>query len=222
MRAASSAARSGESTSTTPPPLPRPPTWTCTLTTDRPPSSRVAAAASSPAWWRRSRAASRSRCARNSVLALVLVQIHAALSRSQFGAWRSRRSRSQPAMSPVLAPGVKIFSMPAASSFGMSSAGMMPPPKTRMSPAPRSRSCCHDLAGTASCARPNGRRARPRRRPPGSRSRRSARGSGAGRVDHLEPRVAQGARHHLGPAVVPVEARLRDDDAIRAGHARAV
>jgi class 3 adenylate cyclase len=38
------------------------------------------------------------------------------------------------------------------------------------------------------------------------------------RVDHLKPRVAQGASHHLGPAVVSVETRFRHDHAMLAGH----
>ena len=38
------------------------------------------------------------------------------------------------------------------------------------------------------------------------------------RVDHLEPGVAQGACHHFGPAVMSVEARLRHDHAVGAGH----
>jgi hypothetical protein len=32
-------------------------------------------------------------------------------------------------------------------------------------------------------------------------------------VDHLEPRVAEGARHDLRPSVMPIEARLGDEDA---------
>ncbi len=77
MRAASSAARSGESTSTTPPPLPRPPTCTCTLTTLLPAQRAVVASAGlAPASRPRCRVASAMPWARNSVLALVLVEVH--------------------------------------------------------------------------------------------------------------------------------------------------
>ena len=55
-------------------------------------------------------------------------------------------------MSTVEAPGVKIFSMPALSSFGMSSIGMIPPPNTRISPAPRSRSCSTTRGKSVMCA----------------------------------------------------------------------
>ena len=87
MRAASSAARSGESTSTTPPPLPRPPTCTCTFTTLVPPSSRVASAACSAV------AATmpvrrRDAVGAEQLLALMLVQIHGTPSVSSLG-WTS-------------------------------------------------------------------------------------------------------------------------------------
>ena len=59
-----------------------------------------------------------------------------------------------------------------------------------------------------------------RRRPPGSRSRRSARAFGAGRVDHLHAGVAQCPRDDLRPAVVTVEARLGDHDSDLPGHPR--
>ena len=125
---------------------------------------------------------------------------------------------SHAAMSPVVAPGVKTFSMPAASSAGMSSAGMIPPREDQ------------DVAGAALAQRRHDlgeqRHVRARvAREPDRVGVLLDRGLGdllgrlvQARVDHLEPGVAQGARDHLGPAVVPVEARLRHDDAVLPGH----
>jgi hypothetical protein len=49
-------------------------------------------------------------------------------------------SATHPAISWVDAPGLKIFATPSRASSGMSSSGMIPPPKTNTSPAPRAES----------------------------------------------------------------------------------
>ena len=103
----------------------------------------------------------------------------------------------------------------------MSSSGMIPPPNTRTSPGPALAQLLHD----------------PReQRHVGARWQRQPdrvgvlldRGLGdllgrlvQARVDDLEPGVAQRPGDHLGPAVVPVETGLRDDDPMFAGQLRA-
>ena len=96
----------------------------------------------------------------------------------------------------------------------MSSAGMMPPPNTTMSPAPRSLAT-PPRAGTASCARRSAARARPRRRPPGSRSRRSARAFGATRCrsPRTRRRAAPGRRSSRRGRGRPIRASRRSLDA---------
>ena len=113
---------------------------------------------------------------------------------------------------------MKIFSMPALSSFGMSSAGMMPPPNTRI------------VAGAALAELLDDpreqRHVRARvAREPDRVGVLLDRGLGdlLGRlmqpgVDDLEARVAERAGHHLRAAVVPVEPGLRDDHSVRLGH----
>ena len=64
----------------------------------------------------------------------------------------ARRPLSQPTISPVEAPGVKIFSIPASRSRGMSSLGMIPPPNTSTSPAPFSRSSVTTFGNSVMCA----------------------------------------------------------------------
>src|SRR6185369_17718853 len=49
-------------------------------------------------------------------------------------------SATQPLISPVVAPGVKTLATPSSSRTGMSSSGMIPPPKSTMSEASRSAS----------------------------------------------------------------------------------
>ena len=124
---------------------------------------------------------------------------------SQFGRPGSRR---QPLadVRRCSAPGVKFFSMPAASSLGMSSAGMMPPPKTSDVAGAHARVAADDLAGTASCARRSESSGRSRQRPRRPPSPRSARALVQAGVDHLHPRVAQRPRHDLRAPVVPVAA----------------
>ena len=46
--------------------------------------------------------------------------------------------RTQATIDMVVAPGVNTFATPSCSSWGMSSSGMIPPPKTTTSSAPRS------------------------------------------------------------------------------------
>ena len=52
----------------------------------------------------------------------------------------------------VAAPGVNTFATPSFSSSGMSSAGMMPPPNTTTSPAPRSRRSATTFGNSVMCA----------------------------------------------------------------------
>ena len=120
----------------------------------------------------------------------------------------------------LVAPGVKILATPSSSSSGMSPSGMIPPPKTTMSPASRS----------AQLLEHGG-----EERHVGAGEHRQADGVGvlldrglddllrrlvqAG-VDDLDAGVAQRARHDLGAAVVPVEAGLGHDHADRARRTR--
>ena len=68
-------------------------------------------------------------------------------STSTGGPHSEKCSATQPVISEVDAPGVNTLATPAASRTGMSSSGMIPPPKTTMSSA--SRSCS---APRAACA----------------------------------------------------------------------
>ena len=62
-------------------------------------------------------------------------------------------SDTQPVISVVVAPGVKIFATPSASSGAMSSSGTMPPPNTPMSEASRSASSSTSFLNRVMCAR---------------------------------------------------------------------
>src|SRR5207302_94772 len=85
------------------------------------------------------------------LLPLMLVEVHAYVP--AFAVLPSpRRSRSHATISVVGAPGVKIFSIPASASFGMSSFGMMPPPNTTTSPAPCWRRSSTTLGNSVMCA----------------------------------------------------------------------
>ena len=121
-------------------------------------------------------------------------------------------------MSPVFAPGVKTSSIPASFSFGMSSAGITPPADDDHVVGAARPELLHDLREQRHV------RARVAREPDGvgvllDRGLRDLLGRlEQARVDHLEAGVAQRPRHHLGAAVVPVEARLRDDHPQLLGH----
>ena len=112
-------------------------------------------------------------------------------------------------MSLVLAPGVKISLTPGLFSSAMSSSGTMPPPNTGMSPAPLLLQQLEHAREQLLCA--------PERIDSADRvhvllDRRRDDHLGSlvqARVDHLEARVAQGARDDLRAAVVPVEAEFR-------------
>ncbi len=98
----------------------------------------------------------------------------------------------------------------------MSSSGMMPPPKTAMSPPPACRCMRSRIAGKSVMCAPDRIES-----PIASTSSWMRRlGDHLGRlvqagVDHLEAGVAQRARDDLGAAVVPVEPGLGDEDAER-------
>ena len=111
---------------------------------------------------------------------------------------------------------MNTLATPISSSTGMSSSGMMPPPKTTMSEASRSREQLDQ-------------RAEQRHVRPGEDGQADQVGVLLDRglhdllgrlvqpgVDDLVTGVAQRAGHDLGAAVVPVEAGLADDDADRA------
>ena len=70
------------------------------------------------------------------LLALVFEEVQRSPPGSYCGDGRSSVRCSHPMISVVFVPGVKISAMPAAFRGATSSAGMMPPPKTGMSPAP--------------------------------------------------------------------------------------
>src|SRR3989304_5660510 len=155
MRRASSAASSGEGTRAPPPPplrrrpdrppppLPAPPRLDLDLDGD---VAAQALGGGGSFLRRRSDLAfgERDAVVGEQVLALVLEEIHQASAGS--------RSRSQSTISPVVAPGVKIFSIPASASLGMSSFGMIPPPQITTSPAPLSRSRLTTRGNSVMCA----------------------------------------------------------------------
>ena len=60
--------------------------------------------------------------------------------------------RTQATISVVGAPGVKILATPIRDSSAMSASGMMPPPNTTMSAAPRARSSSMTRANSVMCA----------------------------------------------------------------------
>ena len=117
-------------------------------------------------------------------------------------------------------PGVKTPLTPAALSRSKSASGMMPPPKTTMSPASRFLQRVDDRGEERVVRAAHDREAD---RVDVLLHRR--RGDHLGRlvqagVDDLEARVAQRPRDDLGAAVVPVEARLGDEDAELASSGR--
>ena len=61
-------------------------------------------------------------------------------------------SDTQPVISDVVAPGVKILATPSFSSGAMSSSGTIPPPKTPMSEASRSASSSTSFLKSVMCA----------------------------------------------------------------------
>src|SRR5207244_4599580 len=80
------------------------------------------------------------------LLPLVLEEIHGQL------AFLASRAPSQLTMAGVGAPGVKISSIPRSFNFGMSSLGMIPPPKTTTSSAPCARSNWTTRGNSVMCA----------------------------------------------------------------------
>ncbi len=115
-------------------------------------------------------------------------------------------------ISPVVAPGVNTLATPSSSRTGMSSSGMIPPPKTRMS---------DGVALGQQLDQP----AEQRHVRPGEDRQADQVGVLLDRglddllgrlveagVDHLVTGVAQGARDDLGAAVVAVETRLGHHD----------
>ena len=118
--------------------------------------------------------------------------------------------RTQSTISVMVAPGVKTSATPSLLSSGMSSSGMMPPPKTTMSSAPRSRSSSQPREQRHVRAGQDRQADRVGVLLDGGLDDLLGRLVQAG-VDDLDAGVAQRAGDHLRAAVVPVEARLGDD-----------